>query len=117
MGAQLMAVAYCVAMALMSRLVPMCPCCGSEVRISRLVAAITWACLAGGLLVVRGRRFELYAGMTLLSCVQAANFWQQFRHDEMSVSSFATWTMLAAVLGVLVFGTLAVTAKRKVAAR
>ncbi len=111
------AAAYCVAMALASRLVPLCPCCGTEVKISRLVAAVAWVGVAGALFVLPGQRFRLYGAMALLSVVQAANFWQQFRHDEMSPSSVATWTFGASALGAVSFGVLARLARPKAGAR
>lgn len=117
MAFQLIAVAYCVAMACASRLVPLCPCCGPEVRISRIVAAVIWACMAGALFVMGKKRFQLFLGIALLSGVQVANFWQQFRHEEMSVSSLSTWTVLGAMLGAVTFLTMALTMKRKAASR
>ena len=108
---------YCVAMALASRLVPLCPCCGEEVRISRIVAAILWAGLAGALFVLPRKRFQVYCGIALLSGVQIANFWEQFRHDEMSPTSFATLTLACAALGAAAFVVLALFSKNRTAAR
>ncbi len=108
---------YCVAMALASRMVPTCPCCGAEVRISRLVASIVWVALAGAHFVLPGQRFRIFGAMSILSAVQVANFWQQFRHDEMSTSSYATWTLGVSALGALLFAVLALLTKPKAAAR
>jgi hypothetical protein len=115
--ATLAAAAYCVAMALASRLVPMCPCCGDEVRISRMVASFVWAGLAGALFLFRRKRRQVLLGIALLSGVQVANFWEQFRHDEMSPKSFATLTLSCAALGVIVFTGMALFSKSPAAAK
>jgi len=115
--ATLAAAAYCVAMALACRLVPICPCCPEAVRISRIVAAIVWVGLAGALFVLPRKSFHVHCGIALLSGVQVANFWEQFRHDEMSLESSATWTLSVAAVGVAAFAALALFKKPGTAAR
>lgn len=116
MIAGLAAAAWCVAMALASKLIPLCPCCGVEVRISRLVASLVWAALAGAFVVFPGRRRQLAGFAALLSVVQGANFWQQFRHDGMAPTSWATWTFAGAAAGAVLFGAAAVLMRRRAAA-
>ncbi|MEK7467194.1 MAG: hypothetical protein AAB074_07270 [Planctomycetota bacterium] len=117
MIATIAAALYCLAMALASRLVPMCPCCPESVRISRIVAAIAWVVLAGALFALPRKRFHVLCGIALLSGVQVANFWEQMRHDEMSLSSFATQTLALALLGATTFAIIALFSKPRAAAR
>jgi len=114
-GLQIGIAAYCGAMAAASRLVPLCPCCTEAVRIARLVATFAWIGLGAWALLSRSRKAEMWLAVSALSAVQVANFWTQLVHQK-SLAHPSSWIVPAAAAGCLVSVTMALAARRRVAA-
>ena len=115
MMARFLLIPYSLAMAVTATLIHPCPCCGAIVKYTRLAAAACWILLAIGSVLRPARRFEACALAAVLSVVQVANHWNQFRDSRLNDVSM--WVVPAAAAGALVFGAMAVIQRRKVPAR